>query len=115
MVSAVEARHHALLLASGTWLVSLVIVFGGSGHTSVLGKLVGPDFVHFYTFGHFAREGRIAEAYDWQAARMKEGWYRRIDALLDTAQHERFVALVERGLFNEGLTFTIEPGMTVLE
>jgi len=67
MMSAVEARHHALLLAIGTWLVSLVIVFGSSGRTSVLGKLLGPDFVHFYTFGSLAREGRIAEAYDWQA------------------------------------------------
>jgi len=67
MVSAVEARHHALLLAIGTWLVSLVIVLGGSGHSSVVGKLTGPDFVHFYAFSHLAREGRIAEAYDWQA------------------------------------------------
>ena len=67
MVNAVEARHHALLLAFATWVVSIVIAFGGSGRMSALGQLVGPDFVHFYTFGHLAREGRIAQAYDWQA------------------------------------------------
>lgn len=55
------------------------------------------------------------QAYDRQAQRMKEDWYRRIDTFLDTEQHVRFVALVERGLLNEGLAFTIEPGMTVLE
>jgi len=53
--------------------------------------------------------------YEWQVGQMKASWYRRIDALLDSAQHHRFVALVEEGLFNEGLAFTHEPGMTVLE
>lgn len=53
--------------------------------------------------------------YEWQVARMKESWYRRIDGLLDAAQHERFVALVEQGFFNEGLGFTEDPGMTVLD
>jgi hypothetical protein len=53
--------------------------------------------------------------YEWKVARMKESWYRRIDALLDGIQHERFVALVSEGLFNDGLAFTIEPGMTVLD
>ena len=62
-----RGRRHALVLGIGTWLASIVIVFGGSGRTSLLGKLNGPDFVHFYTFGTLARNGRIAEAYDWQA------------------------------------------------
>jgi hypothetical protein len=53
--------------------------------------------------------------YEWQVGQMKASWYRRIDALLDGAQHVRFVAMVEQGLFNEGLAFTHEPGMTVLE
>ena len=53
--------------------------------------------------------------YEWQVARMKEVWYRRIDVLLDGEQHEHFVALVAQGLFNEGLAFTVEPGMTVLD
>ena len=53
--------------------------------------------------------------YEWQAGLMKEGWYRKIDALLDRAQHERLLALVQKGFFNEGLAFTVEPGMTVLD
>lgn len=53
--------------------------------------------------------------YDWQVGLMKEAWYRRVDALLDVAQHQRFTELVAKGLFNEGLAFTVEPGMTVLD
>lgn len=53
--------------------------------------------------------------YDWQADTMKEGWFRKIDALLDRSQHERFLALVEQGMLNEGLAFAVEPGMTVLD
>lgn len=54
-------------------------------------------------------------ATEWEFARLKDSWYRRIDALLSTGQHATFVVLVENGLFNEGLAFTVEPGMTVLE
>jgi hypothetical protein len=53
--------------------------------------------------------------YEWQVGRMKESWFRRIDRLLDSDQHRGFVELVEQGLFNEGLGFTEEPGMTVLD
>ena len=53
--------------------------------------------------------------YEWWAAERKADWYRQIDGLLDASQHERFLALVGKGLFNEGLAFTVEPGMTVLE
>jgi hypothetical protein len=53
--------------------------------------------------------------YEWQVALMKAAWYRKIDSLLDTVQHERFVAIVEQGFFNDGLAFTHEPGMTVLD
>jgi len=53
--------------------------------------------------------------YDWQADTLKEGWFRKIDALLDRAQHEKFMALVQQGILNEGLAFTVEPGMTVLD
>jgi hypothetical protein len=66
-VSAHEARQHALVLAVATWLVSIITTFGASGPTSLLGVLNAPDFVHFYTFGLLAREGRIRDAYDWQA------------------------------------------------
>jgi hypothetical protein len=63
------------------------------------------------------RKSRILDMrqYEWQVGRMKERWYRRIDALLNAAQHERFVAIVEKGFFNEGLGITEEPGMTVLD
>jgi len=54
-------------------------------------------------------------AFEWEVARLKESWYRQVDALLDSAQHEQFVILVEKGLFNEGLAFTVDPGVTVLE
>jgi len=53
--------------------------------------------------------------YEWQSDLMKGSWYRRMDALLDRAQHERFLALLEKGFLNEGLELTIEPGMTVLD
>ena len=53
--------------------------------------------------------------FDWQADRLKEGWYLKIDALLDRVQHDRFVALVQQGFLNEGVAFTVEPGMTVLD
>jgi hypothetical protein len=53
--------------------------------------------------------------YEWQVGLMKASWYRKVDGLLDGIQHVRLVALVEQGLFNEGLAFTEEPGMTVLD
>ena len=53
--------------------------------------------------------------YDWQADTMKDAWYRKIDALLDRMQHEQFLILVHQGFLNEGLSFTVEPGMTVLD
>lgn len=53
--------------------------------------------------------------YEWRVDLMKDSWYRRMDALLDGSQHVRFLALLEKGFFNEGLELTIEPGMTVLD
>lgn len=53
--------------------------------------------------------------YDWEAALMKESWYLRLDGLFDVAQHELFGSLVAGGLLNDGLAFTVEPGMTVLD
>jgi hypothetical protein len=53
--------------------------------------------------------------FDWEADRLKDGWYLKIDALLDRLQHDRFVFLVQQGFLNEGLAFTVEPGMTVLD
>jgi len=35
---------------------------------SLAGVVNGPDFVYYYTFGHLAREGRIASAYDGPAS-----------------------------------------------
>lgn len=67
MVTPREARQHAIVLAIATWLVSIVTTFGSSGRTSLVGVLKAPDFVHFYTFGRLALEGRIRDAYDWQA------------------------------------------------
>jgi len=53
--------------------------------------------------------------YEWQTGQMKEVWFLRLDSLLDRSQHELFVALVQKGFLNEGLAFTVEPGMTVLD
>jgi len=53
--------------------------------------------------------------YEWQVAGMKESWFKRIDGLLDVVQHERFKALAEQGIFNEGLGITEVQGMTVLD
>jgi hypothetical protein len=63
------------------------------------------------------RKSRVLDVarYDWQVAQMKDSWYRRLDGLLDASQHDRFVVLVQQGLFNEGLGVTIEPDMTVLD
>ena len=55
------------------------------------------------------------QQYEWQVARMKESWFKRIDALLDARQHRQFVLLAEQGFFNDGLGFTVDPGMTVLD
>ncbi len=64
----------------------------------------------------FRRAGIIdIRQFEWQVSLLKNDWFRRIDAVLDTNQHDRFVVLVEQGLFNEGLAFTVEPGMTILE
>jgi hypothetical protein len=46
---------------------------------------------------------------------MKESWFKKIDALLDAKQHLQFVGVVEEGFCNEGLGFTVNPGMTVLD
>lgn len=54
-------------------------------------------------------------SFEWRVSLLKADWYRKIDGLLDAPQHEKFVAMVENGLFNEGLAFTVEPGMTILE
>jgi hypothetical protein len=53
--------------------------------------------------------------YEWRANLLKAEWFRKVDAFLDPPQHEKFVILVEQGLLNDGLAFTVEPGMTVLE
>jgi hypothetical protein len=53
--------------------------------------------------------------YEWQVGLMKEAWFRKIDAVLDREQHEQLVVLVGKGFLNEGLAFTVEPGMTVLD
>jgi len=64
----------------------------------------------------FRRAGFIdLRQYEWQVGLLKTEWFRRIDAVLDTNQHDRFVVLVEKGLFNEGLAFNVDPGMTILE
>jgi hypothetical protein len=62
------------------------------------------------------RKSRLLDVqqFEWEVGQMKESWYRKIDALLDSTQHSRFVALVQSGLFNEGLGFTEEPGIVVL-
>jgi hypothetical protein len=66
--------------------------------------------------GAIVRSGVLDIAqYEWQVQGMKEGWFRQVDALLDRAQHDRFVALVQQGFLNEGLAFTVQPGMTVLD
>ena len=53
--------------------------------------------------------------YEWRANLLKAEWFRKVDAFLDPPQHEKFAILVEQGLLNDGLAFTVEPGMTVLE
>ena len=66
-VSARQARVHAVLVATVLWLVTMVVTFGGSGQTSLVGVLNTPDFVQFYTLGHLADERRVTDAYDFQA------------------------------------------------
>jgi hypothetical protein len=63
------------------------------------------------------RRSRVLDVqqYEWQAGRMKEGWFRKIDAVLDSDQHSKFQAKVDQGFFNEGLGFTLEPGIVVVD
>jgi hypothetical protein len=46
--------------------------------------------------------------YEWQVGLMKEAWYRKIDALLDRAQHDRFVALVQIRIATYGATYAFQ-------
>lgn len=64
LVSAERARRHAIALALVLWTCTLVSTFGTSSVRSLAGPLKAPDFVQFYTLGHLARAGQIAEAYD---------------------------------------------------
>jgi hypothetical protein len=84
----------------------------GSTWKRMLGTLdrtVGLTAVQLPALEQLLREREI-EIHVYQIS-----WYRQMDSLLDGSQHERFLALLEKGFFNEGLELTIEPGMTVLE
>jgi len=62
-----EARGHAIVLASISWLAAAVIVFGKPGYRDLVGHLKGADFVHFYTLGRIALDGPSATLYEAQA------------------------------------------------
>lgn len=49
----------------------------------------------------------VPKEYGKALGRMKDGWYRRIDAVLDTRQHARFEELVAEGFLRSGTEFTI--------
>jgi hypothetical protein len=42
-------------------------------------------------------------------------WFLRIDAVLEPAQRQQFLAEVEKGLLSEGLEFEVGEGMTILD
>jgi alpha-1,2-mannosyltransferase len=62
-----EARGHAIVLASISWLAAAVIVFGTPGYRDLVGHLKGADFVHFYTLGRIALNRSTGTLYDAQA------------------------------------------------
>ena len=74
-VSAKQARHHLVLAATVTWLVSIVVTLGGSGRMSLVGVLNAPDFVQFYTLGRLADQHRLADAYDFRAFHEAQGTF----------------------------------------
>lgn len=53
--------------------------------------------------------------YEWWVADRKAIWFRRVDAVLDRFQHERWTALVARNVLGDGLEFEVADGMAVLE
>lgn len=50
----------------------------------------------------------IPREYGNQLARMKETWYRRIDGVLDSHQHQTFDRLVAEGYFRPGTDFSVD-------
>jgi len=63
-ISVLEARGHAILVASLLWCVAGVIAFAGSGYRSVFGPLKGSDFIQFYTLGHINARTAPSTLYD---------------------------------------------------
>lgn len=63
------------------------------------------------------RESRIfvAREYSARIRRIQRDSYDRIGTVLDSAQYRRFVRLLEEGRVGDGVAFTIEPGMVVLD
>jgi hypothetical protein len=50
----------------------------------------------------------IPREYGSQLVRMKETWYRRIDGMLDSQQHQTFDRLVAEGFFRPGTDFMVD-------
>ena len=65
-LTASEARAHARIAAVVLWVTALVILIGGTTYRDPFDQLKWTDFVHFYTLGHIARNGPVADLYNPQ-------------------------------------------------
>ena len=65
--SARHAAKQAFVLAALLWIAAAVIAFSGPGNRGIAGPLKGADFVHFYTLGHLAADGRVDTIYNMKA------------------------------------------------
>ncbi len=53
--------------------------------------------------------------YEWWVADRKSLWFRRVDAVLDPAQHALWTALQGQNPLGQGLEFEVSEGMAILE
>lgn len=59
-----EVRGQAVVLAGVLWVGAAALLFGTRGDLDLLGRLKGPDFVHFYTVGTTVWLGETGRLYD---------------------------------------------------
>lgn len=59
-----EVRGHAVVLAGVLWLGAAALILGTRGDLDLLGRLKGPDFVHFYSLGRAVIDGEPERLYD---------------------------------------------------
>ncbi len=73
------------MLAIAIWSIAAAVLLLGHGYRDINGKLIGTDFVHFYTMGQIARTGPARDLIDADAI------YRRQLALVPESEGEHYL------------------------